>query len=109
LFICTWLIFGWAFYFFINSFYALSVEHYFFITGAFAIAGIIGFVSVFAPAGLGVREGVLIFTLSLVLTTAMSSLISLISRLWMTLSEILLLLIVFALDLIFRKRKLPGG
>jgi len=101
----SWLIFGWAFYFLIISLYPLSLQYYFFITGAFAIAGIIGFVSVFAPAGLGVREGVLIFTLSFLFTTAISSLISLLSRLWMTLSELLLLSIIFSIDFIVKRKK----
>jgi glycosyltransferase 2 family protein len=104
LFLNSWLIFGWSFYFFINSFYSLPVTYYFFITGAFAIAGIIGFVSVFAPAGLGVREGVMIFTLSFALTAAISSLISLLSRIWMTLCEILLFAVVFTFNLIFKRK-----
>jgi uncharacterized membrane protein YbhN (UPF0104 family) len=105
LFLLSWLVFGWAFYFFINSFYPLSVHHYFFVTGAFSIAAIIGAVAVFAPAGLGVREGVVIFTLSLLFSAAVSSLISILSRLWMTLSEILLLAVVFIIDLISKSRK----
>ncbi len=105
LFLLSWLVFGWSFYFFINSFYPLPVENYFFITGAFAIAAIIGAVAVFAPAGLGVREGVVIFTLSIIFSTAVSSLISILSRLWMTLSEILLLAIVFAIDFISKRMK----
>jgi glycosyltransferase 2 family protein len=104
LYLINWLVFGWAFYFFINSFYPLPVNYYFFSTGAFAIAGIIGFISVFAPAGLGVREGVLIFTLSFILTAAVSSLISLISRIWITICEILLFSIIFLLDLILNKK-----
>ena len=105
LFLLSWLVFGWAFYFFIISFYALPVHYYFFVTGAFAIATIIGAVSIFAPAGLGVREGVVIFTLSIIFTPVVSSIISLLSRLWMTLSEILLLVIVFIIDLISKSRK----
>ncbi len=105
MFFASWLVFGWAFYFFINSFYPLPVHHYFFVTGAFSIAAIIGAVAVFAPAGLGVREGVVIFTLSILFSAAVSSLISILSRLWMTLSEILLLAIVFIIDLIIKRKK----
>jgi glycosyltransferase 2 family protein len=105
LFLLSWLVFGWSFYFFIRSLYPLSADHYFFITGAFAIASIIGAVSVFAPAGLGVREGVVIFLLSIIFSTAISSLISILSRIWMILSEILLLAIIFLIDLILKRKK----
>lgn len=97
LFLVSWLVFGWAFYFFINSFFQYSINSYFFTTGAFAIAGLIGFVALFAPAGIGVREGILIFILTFIFPAAIATLISLISRIWMTICELLLLGIVFSL------------
>jgi uncharacterized membrane protein YbhN (UPF0104 family) len=98
LFIISWLVFGLGFYFFINSFYTYSASYYLFTTGAFAIAGLIGFIAVFAPAGLGVREGVLVYTLSYIFPAAISAVISLISRLWMTVCELILLLFVFLIS-----------
>lgn len=103
LFICSWFVFGWAFYFFINSFYHYPASDYFFTTGAFAIAGLIGFVAIFAPAGIGVREGVLVFILTFIFPGAISTLISLISRIWMTFCELLFLGIVFSINLFFKK------
>jgi uncharacterized membrane protein YbhN (UPF0104 family) len=99
------LVFGLAFYFFIGSFYPFSFENYFFITGAFSIAGLIGFVAVFAPAGLGVREGVLVFTLSMIFPSAIAAIISLISRLWMTICELIVLLIVFVTSYLKNRRE----
>lgn len=104
LYIISWLIFGWAFYFFINSFFPYSVSDYLFTTGAFAMASIIGFGAIFAPAGLGVREGVLVFTLSIIFPAAVAAIISIISRIWMTLGELLIFSIVFSTDFI-KKRK----
>ena len=109
MFFVSWLIFGWAFYFFINSFYSYSITDYFFTTGAFAIAGLIGFIAIFAPAGLGVREGVLVFILNFIFPIAIASLISLISRVWMTLCEIILFAIVFVINLFYKKLVLKNN
>lgn len=103
LFIINWLIFGIGFYFFINSFYNYSLSGYLFTTGAFAIAGLIGFVAIFAPAGLGVREGVLVFTLSFIFPGAIAAIISLISRIWMTICELIVLSVVYCFSLIKKK------
>jgi hypothetical protein len=100
----NWLIFGFAFYFFIGSFYPFSFENYFFITGAFSIAGLIGFIAVFAPAGLGVREGVLVFILSLIFPSAIAAIISLISRLWMTVCELFVLIMVLIIKTLLKQK-----
>lgn len=47
----------------LNSLSAVSVTYYLTITGAYFSAGLIGIAAVFAPAGLGVREGVLFLVL----------------------------------------------
>lgn len=95
LFIISWLVFGMGFYFFINSFYSYSISYFLFTTGAFAVAGLIGFIALFAPAGLGVREGVLVFILSYIFPAAISAVVAIISRLWMTVCELILFLAVF--------------
>ncbi len=103
LFITSWLIFGLGFYFFINSFYEFSFSYYFFTTGAFAIAGLIGMIAVFAPSGLGVREGVLVFLLKYIFPNAIAALISLISRLWMIICELLFLFFIIIMNSLFKK------
>ncbi|MEI6123273.1 MAG: lysylphosphatidylglycerol synthase domain-containing protein [Bacteroidota bacterium] len=103
LFVISWLVFGLGFYFFINSFYTYSISYYFFTTGAFAIAGLLGFVAIFAPAGLGVREGALVFILGYVFTRAISVIISLLSRVWMIFCELIFFLCIFVLSYCIKK------
>ena len=55
---------------------------------AFAAAYVVGYVILFAPAGLGVREGVLVFMLSPHLGAGTAGAVAAIARLWTTLVEI---------------------
>jgi len=104
LYTINWLIFGLAFYFFINSFINFSFNNFLYSTGAFAVSGLIGFLAVFAPAGLGVREGSLIFILSYIIPPAVSSVISITSRIWITLIDIVLFFVIFLSAKFFKNR-----
>lgn len=97
----NFMVFGIAFMLFIKSFYEVSLSNYLFITGTTAAAGLIGLFAIFVPAGLGVREGVLAFTLSFVMPPAMAGIVALTSRLWLTFAEIFL----FGLIYLFSKSK----
>ena len=57
------LLHGLGLFFVLNSFAAVSSTYYLTITGAYFSAGLIGIAAVFAPGGLGVREGVLFLVL----------------------------------------------
>lgn len=92
----NWLIFGFAFMLFINSIFDLHFTNYLFITGTAAGSGLIGLFAVFVPAGLGVREGVMVYLLSIIMPVAIAGIISLASRLWMTLGELLLFLLIIS-------------
>lgn len=102
--ICNWLLFGWAFYFFVKSIWVVDINHYLFLTGAFAISSIAGLVAVFAPAGLGVREGVLVVAINLLAGNTIATVLSLMSRIWITISEIILLGLVYLYDFIRKKQ-----
>lgn len=56
---------------------------------AFAAAYVLGYVMVFAPAGIGVREGFLVVLLSPQLGPAASSAVAVIARVWTTLTEVI--------------------
>ena len=58
------------------------------LASAFAAAYVLGYVMVFAPAGLGPREGFLIMFLTPHLGAASSGLVAVVARLWMTLVEV---------------------
>lgn len=58
------------------------------VASAFAAAYVLGYVMVFAPAGLGPREGFLIIFLTPHLGAAPSGVLALVARLWTTLVEV---------------------
>jgi len=84
----TWLIYGFGFSFFVYSFTNVSLQQYPLMTGIFAIAYMIGFLSFFAPGGLGIREGILTYLLGFYFPISIAIVISLASRIWMTFAEV---------------------
>ena len=95
LYTLNWFLLGFGFYFFIRSIVEISIQHYFFLTGSYAIAGLIGIISLFAPSGIGVRESVLVFTLKNILSNSIAAICVLTARIWSTISELLFVGIVF--------------
>lgn len=83
-----WIIFGVAVYFLVNSFYHIDLSQTVILCGIFAISVILGILSFFVPAGLGVREGVLSYLLSLFIPISAAILISLVMRVWITSGEL---------------------
>jgi hypothetical protein len=61
---------------------------YFMITYAFA--WIVGFLSLFAPAGLGVKESMIIVMLNQIMQPTESIVVALITRIWSSAIEVLL-------------------
>jgi hypothetical protein len=64
LYTLSWFIFGLAFWLFINAFTAVHFGKYVSLTAIHAGAIVIGFLSVFTPGGVGVREGILVLFLA---------------------------------------------
>ena len=95
LYVVNFMLFGVAFVLFIKSIYSISFSDYLFITCTTAAAGLIGLFAIFVPAGLGVREGVLVFTLSFIMPPALAGIIALTSRLWLTFAEVFLFGLIF--------------
>ena len=88
-FTANWVIFGIALYLLSNSFYNLTVSQTIILCGVFAVSVISGILSFFVPAGLGVREGVLSYLLSLFIPISVAIVISLALRIWMIVGELL--------------------
>ena len=59
-----------------------------YLTGALAFSSILGLIALFPSSGLGVREGVLVSLLSLIMPGAVAVILSVLTRLWMTFIEI---------------------
>jgi uncharacterized membrane protein YbhN (UPF0104 family) len=58
-------------------------------TGAFALAWTVGFLVVIAPAGAGIRDGMLVLTLAPAMPTAAATAVTLLSRAAMTVADLL--------------------
>lgn len=106
LFICmlAWLVGGIGFYLFVDSIYPVPSKHLLFFTGALAASSTLGLIAIFAPAGLGVREGALVYLVTSLIPSPVAVILSVATRLWMTLIEIGLIGMVY---LFGKFRKLP--
>lgn len=91
LFIVNWLIVGTGFYVLIRSIYPIPLSQMLYAGGVFALSSIIGILAFFAPSGIGVREGIMILGLSFIMPQEYAVIISVVSRLWATVSELLLI------------------
>lgn len=68
----------------------LSWHDFWFIVGAFNLAGALGMVAIGVPSGLGVRDGVLVLLLSAIVPKEIALAITVTSRLWSAVSDVLL-------------------
>jgi uncharacterized membrane protein YbhN (UPF0104 family) len=107
LFVCiiSWIVGGVGFYFFVDSVYPVAPQYILFLTGALAISSTLGLIAIFAPSGLGVREGALVYILSFMMATPVAVIISVLTRIWMTLIEIGLIGMVYLLRHLQRREK----
>jgi hypothetical protein len=87
IYIFIWVCQGFGIWVAINSFFPLSIGKLPALLGAHAVSWIVGFLVLVAPAGLGVREGILTFFLSSIMPVPVAIIASIIARLWFTLSE----------------------
>jgi uncharacterized membrane protein YbhN (UPF0104 family) len=88
-----------GFYLLISAVYPVPFFSVFKVASAYALAWISGSVAVFAPAGLGVREGMMTLLLSSILPTPLAIAISFVARIWVTIFE----LVIFFVGLIIRR------
>ena len=83
-----WAVTGVAFAALVASLYPLAATDVPVVVAAYAAAYAVGFLALLTPAGLGVREGVLVVALAPVLPAGPALVVALISRLWMMLVEL---------------------
>lgn len=79
-----------GFYFVINAIYPMPISKIFTLSAAYTLSWMTGFVVIFAPGGLGVREGMMTLLLSPILPAPLAIAISFIARIWITLFEIVI-------------------
>lgn len=104
--ILAWLVGGVGLYLFVDSVIPVSIKHILFLTGALAFSSTLGMVALFAPSGLGVREGTLVYILSTIIPAPIAVVISILTRLWMTLIEIGLTGVIYLLDSMGKKERI---
>jgi uncharacterized membrane protein YbhN (UPF0104 family) len=85
----VWVGYGVAFALFWSALYPFDWRELPRLTGVFAGAYAIGFLSLLTPSGLGVREGALVFFLSGVYPVAVVTVVALLSRVWLIAGELL--------------------
>lgn len=105
LFVIGWSIAGIGFYMLTCSVYPVPPAQMLYAVGLFGLSTVIGILALFAPSGLGVREGILVLGLSLIMPEEYAVIISIVSRLWITVSELSLVGITFAVKKITERPK----
>ena len=83
-----WAVTGLAFATLVASMYPLAASAVTLVVAAYAAAYAAWFLALLTPAGLGVREGVLVIALAPVLPAGPALVVALVSRLWMMLVEL---------------------
>ena len=95
LFILNWLIVGMGFYMLVCSIYPVPLSQALYCGGIYGLSAIIGILAIFTVSGLGVREGIISLGLALIMPNSYVVIISIISRLWATVAELILIFIAF--------------
>lgn len=103
LFVLNWAVLGAGFYLLVYSIYPVPLSQMLYVSGVFALSVIIGILALFAPSGLGVREGIMILGLGSIMQNEYAVLISVIARLWMTFSELSVILLAWVIDFVKNK------
>ena len=107
LFIGNWLIVGVGFFILTKSIYpAVEYSQLLFCAGIWGISAIMGILAIFAPSGLGVREGIIVAGLCLIMPQSDAMVVSVVSRLWQTIPELLLVVLAFIYSRIRKMSKI---
>ena len=88
--VAAWLLYGAAFRFFMVGLLGGAAGGYPEYLAAYTISYLLGYLALFAPAGLGVREGAMVTVLVYagLATRPQAALVALASRVWLTLLEV---------------------
>ena len=109
LFILNWIVLGIGYYMVVYAIYPIGPEYMLYVAGVFGLAVMIGILALFAPSGGGVREAVMIALLIPIIRESNAEqyaiVISLVARLWMTVSELSVIGLGYLADLIKKKSK----
>lgn len=77
---------------------ALSYDQLLFVMGVGTLSGAVSMVAIFAPSGLGVREGIQLALLSLIMPTEYALVVTVVTRLWSILVDMLFFAVAKSLN-----------
>ena len=97
---------GLGFYLMIASLTDYPARYLPLAAGTMALGAVVGTVSIITPAGLGVREGVLVGLLQFTMPRELAVLIAVVARVWATVVDLALVGLCFAFDYISGERLL---
>jgi hypothetical protein len=100
---------GAAFYLLIVSVTSLSPGYLPLAAGAFALGSVFGLLSIVTPAGIGVREGILVTVLHVAMPLEVAIVVSLVARIWTTVVDLLVVGGVLAYDYVSGERMLQAA
>jgi glycosyltransferase 2 family protein len=83
LYLLSYVLWGLALFLFTNSLTPVGWSHFTAFLGVFPAAYALGLIAPFAPAGIGVREGVMTYLLSFFVPLPVATVIALLARPWM--------------------------
>ena len=106
MYVGAFLLNGVGFYLLIVSLTDYSPRYLPLAVGLFGLASVVGLISVFAPAGIGVREGILVAVLQTTMPIEVAILVSLIARVWATVIDLILIAGCFIYDQLSGERLL---
>lgn len=103
LYVLDWALQGACCFVLISSFYPMPLSRLPVLLGGYAMSWMLGFLVLIAPAGLGIREGVYTIILKTVMPEPIAIVSALVTRVWMTVSEVVMAGV--SLPFVARRRK----
>lgn len=104
LYLCFWALVGLGFYLMADAMLSIPVKMLLVLWGLYPLVWIFGKAVFFVPAGIGVREGALVYFLNYYMLPDQSVWVSVISRFWWVLAELFCLVVVFTWSALCRNK-----
>jgi len=101
--VINWVLLGIALFLLINAAYNIPIRQFVHVVGLLSLASFSGLIAILTPAGLGVREGIMIFLLADLIPMTVASVISVASRLLLVAAEAILFGVVYFCNRCFGK------
>lgn len=103
IYIMAFFFFGLGTYLSVASIFVLNLNQAVTLVGFFSFSLLVGYLSLITPSGIGVREGVITFGLSSLLTTGVAGFVAVFSRLVLVATELIFLFFIFLWEKSYRK------